>query len=62
VVRGARGFEHAETSWIIRYRSMARRWRGPGHCTFVGILASIALGPLLFPKIWHAHYGKIALA
>jgi Na+/H+ antiporter NhaD/arsenite permease-like protein len=41
---------------------MARRWRGPGHCTFVGILASIALGPLLFPKIWHAHYGKIALA
>jgi 4-hydroxysphinganine ceramide fatty acyl 2-hydroxylase len=32
VVRGARGFEHAETSWIIRYRSMARRWRGPGHC------------------------------
>jgi Na+/H+ antiporter NhaD/arsenite permease-like protein len=29
---------------------------------FAGILLSIALGPLLFPKIWHAHYGKIAAA
>lgn len=28
----------------------------------VGILLSIATGPLLFPKIWHKHYGKIALA
>ncbi|WP_022722670.1 sodium:proton antiporter [Rhodopseudomonas sp. B29] len=27
---------------------------------FAGILMSIALGPLLFAKIWHAHYGKIA--
>jgi Na+/H+ antiporter NhaD/arsenite permease-like protein len=27
---------------------------------FVGILLSIATGPLLFPKIWHDHYGKIA--
>ncbi|TAH68943.1 MAG: sodium:proton antiporter [Rhodopseudomonas palustris] len=27
---------------------------------FAGILLSIALGPLLFPKIWHTHYGKIA--
>ena len=38
--------------------SMAWPWALP----FAGILASIALGPLLFPKIWHAHYGKIALA
>jgi Na+/H+ antiporter NhaD/arsenite permease-like protein len=29
---------------------------------FVGILLSIAIGPLLFRKIWSAHYGKIALA
>lgn len=29
---------------------------------FVGLLLSIALGPLLFPKLWHAHYGKIAAA
>jgi Na+/H+ antiporter NhaD/arsenite permease-like protein len=27
---------------------------------FVGILLSIALGPLLAPKFWHAHYGKVA--
>jgi hypothetical protein len=29
---------------------------------FAGLLLSIALGPLLFPKVWHAHYGKIAAA
>src|SRR6202021_3319517 len=38
--------------------SMAWRWALP----FVGILLSIAVGPLLFPKVWHAHYGKIVLA
>ena len=38
--------------------SMAWPWALP----FAGILASIALGPLLAPKIWHAHYGKIVLA
>jgi Na+/H+ antiporter NhaD/arsenite permease-like protein len=27
---------------------------------FAGILLSIAAGPLLFAKIWHDHYGKIA--
>ena len=27
---------------------------------FAGILLCIATGPLLFPKIWHGHYGKIA--
>ncbi|PSC03906.1 sodium:proton antiporter [Alsobacter soli] len=27
---------------------------------FAGILLSIALGPLLFPHVWHHHYGKIA--
>jgi Na+/H+ antiporter NhaD/arsenite permease-like protein len=29
---------------------------------FVAVLLSIATGPLLFPKLWHAHYGKIAAA
>ena len=29
---------------------------------FVGILLSIALLPLLAPKVWHHHYGKISLA
>jgi Na+/H+ antiporter NhaD/arsenite permease-like protein len=27
---------------------------------FAGMLLSIAAGPLLFPRIWHHHYGKIA--
>ena len=25
---------------------------------FAGILATIAVGPLLFPRLWHRHYGK----
>ncbi len=29
---------------------------------FAGILASIALFPLLAPEVWHHHFGKIALA
>ncbi|CAN5163517.1 sodium:proton antiporter [soil metagenome] len=29
---------------------------------FVGILLTIATGPLLFAKTWHHHYGKFALA
>lgn len=27
---------------------------------FAGLLLSIALGPLLFAKFWHHHYGKVA--
>jgi Na+/H+ antiporter NhaD/arsenite permease-like protein len=27
---------------------------------FAGLLLSIAMGPLLIPKVWHRHYGKIA--
>jgi Na+/H+ antiporter NhaD/arsenite permease-like protein len=34
----------------------------PWALPFVGILLTIATGPLLFPKIWHRHYGKIAFA
>ena len=26
---------------------------------FAGVLLSIALGPILAPHVWHAHYGKI---
>ena len=37
---------------------MAWPWALP----FAGILLSIALGPLLLPKIWHHHYGKITAA
>jgi Na+/H+ antiporter NhaD/arsenite permease-like protein len=32
----------------------------PWALPFGGILLSIALGPLLFPRVWHHHYGKIA--
>jgi Na+/H+ antiporter NhaD/arsenite permease-like protein len=34
----------------------------PWALPFVGLLLSIAAGPLLFPRIWAAHYGKIAYA
>src|SRR6185312_9426779 len=32
----------------------------PWGLPFAGLLLSIAAGPLLFPGIWHRHYGKIA--
>jgi len=32
----------------------------PWALPFVGLLLSIATGPLSFPRIWHGHYGKIA--
>jgi Na+/H+ antiporter NhaD/arsenite permease-like protein len=34
------------------------RW--PWALPFIGILVTIATGPLLFPKLWHRHYGKLA--
>jgi Na+/H+ antiporter NhaD/arsenite permease-like protein len=36
----------------------ALRW--PWAIPFIGILLTIATGPLLFPKVWHNHYGKLA--
>ena len=36
----------------------AMRW--PWALPFVGILLTIATGPLLFPRLWHRHYGKLA--
>ena len=36
------------------------RW--PWALPFIGILLTIAAGPLLFPRIWHRHYGKLAFA
>ena len=38
----------------------ALRW--PWALPFIGILLTIAVGPLLFPRVWHHHYGKIAFA
>src|SRR6202040_2786055 len=36
------------------------RW--PWALPFIGILVTIATGPLLFKRVWHRHYGKLALA
>jgi Na+/H+ antiporter NhaD/arsenite permease-like protein len=36
----------------------ALRW--PWALPFIGILLTIAIGPLLFPRVWHRHYGKLA--
>jgi Na+/H+ antiporter NhaD/arsenite permease-like protein len=36
----------------------ALRW--PWALPFIGILLTVATGPLLFPRLWHAHYGKLA--
>ena len=38
----------------------ALRW--PWSLPFAGILLTIAIGPLLFPRVWHRHYGKLAFA
>jgi Na+/H+ antiporter NhaD/arsenite permease-like protein len=35
-------------------------WPWPWALPFAGLLLSIALGPLVAPRLWHAHYGKIA--
>jgi Na+/H+ antiporter NhaD/arsenite permease-like protein len=32
----------------------------PWALPFIGLLLSIAVGPILAPKFWHAHYGKVA--
>jgi Na+/H+ antiporter NhaD/arsenite permease-like protein len=32
----------------------------PWALPFVGLLLSIAVGPLVIPNVWHAHHGKIA--
>jgi Na+/H+ antiporter NhaD/arsenite permease-like protein len=49
---------NAHAASLIDGAAMGWPWVLP----FVGILLSIALGPLLFPRLWHDHYGKIAAA
>jgi Na+/H+ antiporter NhaD/arsenite permease-like protein len=34
----------------------------PWALPFIGILLTIATGPMLFPRLWHHHYGKLAFA
>lgn len=38
-------------------RALRLVWIAP----FAGLLLTIAAGPLLFPRFWHHHYGKITL-
>ena len=35
-------------------------WKWPWALPFAGLLLSIAIGPLAAPRLWRAHYGKIA--
>jgi Na+/H+ antiporter NhaD/arsenite permease-like protein len=46
----------ADAAHALDGAAMGWLWALP----FAGILLSIATGPLLFPNIWHSHYGKIA--
>jgi Na+/H+ antiporter NhaD/arsenite permease-like protein len=47
----------AQAAATLDGTAMGWHWAVP----FVGMLLSIALGPLAFPKTWRRHYGKIAL-
>jgi Na+/H+ antiporter NhaD/arsenite permease-like protein len=50
--------ESAQAAPALDGAAMGWPWALP----FLGILASIATGPLLFPGFWHAHYGKVVAA
>ena len=50
--------EDAHAATALDGTAMGWPWALP----FLGILLSIATGPLLLRKIWHHHYGKIAFA
>src|SRR5262249_51730316 len=49
-----------QDAWAAGLDGAAMGW--PYALPFTGLLLSIALGPLLFPKVWHHHYGKIGAA
>jgi Na+/H+ antiporter NhaD/arsenite permease-like protein len=46
---------HSAQASVLDGAGLSWPWGIP----FVGLLVTIAIGPLLFPNIWHAHYGKI---
>src|SRR3954470_21631472 len=46
----------ASASETIDGTAMGWPWAIP----FLALLLCIAIGPLLFPRVWHHHYGKIA--
>ena len=47
IAEAAPALDGAKMSWL---------WELP----FLGLLLTIATGPLLFAKVWHNHYGKLA--
>src|SRR4051794_37810194 len=49
-----------QTAQAAALDGVSLRW--PWALPFAGILLTIAVGPLLFPRIWHHHYGKFAFA
>jgi Na+/H+ antiporter NhaD/arsenite permease-like protein len=55
---GATGFTMAAEEHGLPSASMSLWWALP----FVGLLLSIATGPLLYPHLWEHHYGKITAA
>jgi Na+/H+ antiporter NhaD/arsenite permease-like protein len=53
-------FDTPTSAWAATALDGARMsW--PWALPFVGMLASIAIGPLLFPTVWHRHYGKVTI-
>jgi Na+/H+ antiporter NhaD/arsenite permease-like protein len=50
----------AEPTYAATLDGAVMGW--PWALPFLGLLLTIATGPLLFPRIWHNHYGKIAAA
>ncbi|MFU0504293.1 sodium:proton antiporter [Pseudaminobacter sp. NGMCC 1.201702] len=55
---GATGFAMAAEEHGLPGASMSLWWALP----FVGLLLSIATGPLVYPHLWEHHYGKITAA
>src|SRR3569832_2277187 len=51
-----RSFHAAAAATGLPGAEMGWAWALP----FAGLLLTIATGPLLFPNVWHDHYGKIA--
>jgi Na+/H+ antiporter NhaD/arsenite permease-like protein len=49
-----------DTAHAAAHDGATLRW--PWALPFAGILLTIATGPLLFPRLWHHHYGKLAFA
>ncbi len=49
-------FCHLARAADINGAELSLGWGVP----FAGILLSIAVAPLLAPRLWHAHYGKVA--